>query len=148
MPVLRFATRRRVTSLVIAVVVLLGTFGMAPLLKTNFFDQGDQDTLSVKQELKPGTSLAAADAQAKKVEQVLGGLDEIADYQVTVGSSGFMAAFGGGSGANQASYQLKLKDAADSGKVTDKLRTALDKLGEDIGETTVSSGGGGFATRT
>ncbi|MFH8343420.1 efflux RND transporter permease subunit [Streptomyces sp. NPDC018045] len=141
-PVLRFATRRRVTSLVIAVVVLLGTFGMAPLLKTNFFDQGDQDTLSIKQELTPGTSLAAADAQAKKVEQVLGGLDEVEDYQVTVGSSGFMAAFGGGSGANQASYQLKLKDSADSAKVTDKLRAALDKLGKDIGETTVSSGGG------
>ncbi|MFH8406088.1 efflux RND transporter permease subunit [Streptomyces sp. NPDC018019] len=141
-PVLRFATRRRVTSIVIAVVVLLGTFGMAPLLKTNFFDQGDQNTLGVKQELAPGTSLDAADAQAKKVEKVLAGLDEVADYQVTVGSSGFMAAFGGGSGANQASYQLKLKDSADSGKVTDKLRAELGKLGKGIGETTVSSGGG------
>ncbi|MFF9811702.1 efflux RND transporter permease subunit, partial [Streptomyces coeruleorubidus] len=37
-PVLRFATRRRLTSVAIAVVVLVGTFGMAPLLKTNFFD--------------------------------------------------------------------------------------------------------------
>ncbi|WP_030664500.1 efflux RND transporter permease subunit [Streptomyces rimosus] len=146
-PVLRFATRRRITSVVIAVVVLLATFGMAPLLKTNFFDQGDQDTLSVKQELTPGTSLAASDAQAKRVEKVLAGLDEVADYQVTVGSSGFMAAFGGGSGANQASYQLKLKDAADAGKVTDKLRAELGKLGKDIGETTVSSGGGGFGNQ-
>ncbi|KAA6222340.1 efflux RND transporter permease subunit [Streptomyces albofaciens JCM 4342] len=146
-PVLRFATRRRATSVVIAVVVLLATFGMAPLLKTNFFDQGDQDTLSVKQELTPGTSLAAADAQAKRVEKVLAGLDGVADYQVTVGSSGFMAAFGGGSGANQASYQLKLKDSADSGKVTDKLRAELGKLGKDIGETTVSSGGGGFGNQ-
>lgn len=33
-PVLRFATRRRLTSVALAVVVLLGTFGMAPLLKT------------------------------------------------------------------------------------------------------------------
>ncbi|MEU2793921.1 efflux RND transporter permease subunit [Streptomyces sp. NPDC007100] len=146
-PVLRFATRRRVTSVVIAVVVLLGTFGMTPLLKTNFFDQGDQDTLSVKQELAPGTSLAAADAQAKKIERVLGDLTEVEDYQVTVGSSGFMAAFGGGSGANQASYQLKLKESADSGKVTDKLRAELDKLGKDIGDTTVSAGGGGFGNQ-
>ncbi|KOT78812.1 hydrogenase expression protein [Streptomyces rimosus subsp. pseudoverticillatus] len=146
-PVLRFATRRRITSVVIAVVVLLATFGMAPLLKTNFFDQGDQDTLSVKQELTPGTSLAASDAQAERVEKVLAGMDEVADYQVTVGSSGFMAAFGGGSGANQASYQVKLKDAADSGKVTDKLRAELGKLGKDIGETTVSAGGGGFGNQ-
>ncbi|MGW1376237.1 efflux RND transporter permease subunit [Streptomyces sp. NPDC002446] len=141
-PVLRFATRRRVTSLVIAVVILIGTFGMGPLLKTNFFDQGDQDTLTLKQELKPGTSLGAADAQAKKVEKLLAANDDIADYQVTVGSSGFMAAFGGGTGANQASYQLKLKDSADSGKVTDDLRTSLDTLGKSIGETTVTAGGG------
>ncbi|MFI9358166.1 efflux RND transporter permease subunit [Streptomyces lydicus] len=141
-PVLRFATRRRVTSLVIAVVILLGTFGMGPLLKTNFFDQGDQDTLTVKQELKPGTSLGASDAQAKKVEKLLAADDRVDNYQVTVGSSGFMAAFGGGTGANQASYQVKLKDAADSGKVTDELRASLDKLGPSIGDTTVTAGGG------
>ncbi|GAB7033991.1 efflux RND transporter permease subunit [Streptomyces sp. NPDC021749] len=141
-PVLRFATRRRVTSLVIAVVVLLGTFAMGPLLKTNFFDQGDQDTLTVKQELKPGTSLGASDAQAKKVEKLLAADDDIADYQVTVGSSGFMAAFGGGTGANQASYQLKLTNSADSGKVTDHLRAELDKLGPAIGDTTITAGGG------
>ncbi|MFJ5802954.1 efflux RND transporter permease subunit [Streptomyces decoyicus] len=141
-PVLRFATRRRITSLAIAVVILLGTFGMGPLLKTNFFDQGDQDTLTVKQELEPGTSLDAADKQAKKVEKLLAANDDLADYQVTVGSSGFMAAFGGGTGANQASYQLKLKDAADSGKVSDDLRAGLDKLGPSIGDTTVTAGGG------
>ena len=103
-PVLRFATRRRLTSVAIAVVVLIGTFGMAPLLKTNFFDQGEQEVLTVKQELKPGTSLAATDAEAKKVEKMLDGVEGVKDYQVTVGSSGFMAAFGGGTDTNQASY--------------------------------------------
>ncbi|MFE1769078.1 efflux RND transporter permease subunit [Streptomyces angustmyceticus] len=141
-PVLRFATRRRLTSLGIAVVVLLGTFAMGPLLKTNFLDQGAQDTLTLKQELKPGTSLGAADKQAARVEKVLAANDDIADYQVTVGSSGFMAAFGGGTGANQASYQLKLKDSADSDKVTDALRADLDKLGKSIGDTSFATGGG------
>ncbi|MCF3144670.1 efflux RND transporter permease subunit [Streptomyces platensis] len=141
-PVLRFATRRRITSVVIAVVILLGTFGMGPLLKTNFFDQGDQGTLTVKQELKPGTSLDASDKQAKKVEKLLADTDGVADYQVTIGSSGFMAAFGGGTGANQASYQLKLADDVDADKVTGDLRDGLDKLGTSIGETTVTAGGG------
>ncbi|MFE6743117.1 efflux RND transporter permease subunit [Streptomyces tubercidicus] len=141
-PVLRFATRRRLTSLAIAVVVLLGTFAMGPLLKTNFLDQGSQDTLTLKQELKPGTSLGAADKQAKRVEKVLAANDDIADYQVTVGSSGFMAAFGGGTGANQATYQLKLKDSEDSDKVTEALRTDLDKLGKSIGDTSFATGGG------
>ncbi|MCZ1010389.1 efflux RND transporter permease subunit [Streptomyces lydicus] len=141
-PVLRFATRRRLTSLVIAVAVLLGTFAMGPLLKTNFLDQGAQDTLTLKQELPPGTSLGAADKQAKRVEKVLAANDDIADYQVTVGSSGFMAAFGGGTGANQASYQLKLKDSADSDKVTEALRADLGKLGKSIGDTSFATGGG------
>ncbi|MFF2331334.1 MULTISPECIES: efflux RND transporter permease subunit [unclassified Streptomyces] len=140
LPVLRFATRRRVTSIVIAVVVMLGTFGMAPLLKTNFFDQGEQEVLSVKQELAPGTSLAASDAAAKKVEKVLAADQGVKDYQVTVGSSGFLAAFGGGTGSNQASYQITLKDAGDSDAVQDRLEAEFGKL-DGIGDTTISSGG-------
>ena len=97
----------------IAVVVLVGTFGMAPAAEDQLLRPGRARTvLTVKQELKPGTSLAATDEQAKKVEKLLAAIDGVEDYQVTVGSSGFMAAFGGGTGANQASYQLKLKDAA------------------------------------
>ncbi|MFC9943555.1 efflux RND transporter permease subunit [Streptomyces pratensis] len=140
-PVLRFATRRRVTSIVIAFVVLFGTFGMAPLLKTNFFDQGEQEVLSIKQELTPGTSLAAADEAAQKVEKVLAADGGVEDYQVTVGSSGFMAAFGGGSGANQASYQITLKDSADFEATQDRIDEALGKL-DGIGDTTIAAGDG------
>ncbi|MFF0516407.1 efflux RND transporter permease subunit [Streptomyces sp. Tu 4128] len=140
-PVLRFATRRRLTSVAIAVVVLIGTFGMAPLLKTNFFDQGEQEVLSVKQELKPGTSLGATDAQAKKVEKLLGDTEGVKDYQVTIGSSGFMAAFGGGTDTNQASYQIMLEDSASSEDVQDHIEDGLAKL-DGIGTTTVAAGDG------
>lgn len=140
-PVLRFATRRRLTSVAIAIVVLVGTFGMAPLLKTNFFDQGEQEVMSIKQELAPGTSLAAADEAAKKVEKVLSSTDGVKNYQVTVGSSGFMAAFGGGTGANQASYQLTLEDSASYEKTRDAIDEALGKL-DGIGDTTIAAGDG------
>ncbi|WP_282686422.1 MULTISPECIES: efflux RND transporter permease subunit [unclassified Streptomyces] len=140
-PVLRFATRRRITSLVIAVAVLLGTFGMVPLLKTNLFDAGEQEVLTVKQELAPGTSLEAADEAARKVEKVLTDDKGVEDYQVTVGSSGFMAAFGGGTGSNQASYQVTLKDAADYEDAQDRIAEALGKL-DGIGDTTIAAGDG------
>ncbi|MEV4948386.1 efflux RND transporter permease subunit [Streptomyces sp. NPDC053755] len=140
-PVLRFATRRRLTSVAIAIVVLVGTFGMAPLLKTNFFDQGEQEVLSIRQELAPGTSLAAADEAAKKVEKVLSTTDGVKDYQVTVGSSGFMAAFGGGTGANQASYQVTLEDSASYEKTRDAIDEALGGL-DGIGDTTIAAGDG------
>ncbi|MGW5476744.1 efflux RND transporter permease subunit [Streptomyces sp. NPDC004008] len=140
-PVLRFATRRRLTSVAIAVVVLIGTFGMAPLLKTNFFDQGEQQVLTVKQKLKPGTSLAATDAQAQKIEKMLAAVKGVKDYQVTVGSSGFMAAFGGGTGSNQASYTVMLDDSAKYKDVQTRVEDGLAKL-SGIGTTTVSAGDG------
>ncbi|MFA3874325.1 efflux RND transporter permease subunit [Streptomyces sp. MMCC 100] len=140
-PVLRFATRRRLISVAIAVVVLLGTFGMAPLLKTNFFDQGEQKVLSVKQELKPGTSLGATDEQAEKVEKLLGDTEGVKDYQVTIGSSGFMAAFGGGTDTNQASYQIMLEDSASYEDVQDHIEDGLAKL-DGIGTTTIAAGDG------
>ncbi|MEU7412552.1 efflux RND transporter permease subunit [Streptomyces sp. NPDC042638] len=140
-PVLRFATRRRLTSVLIAIVVLVVTFGMGGLLKTNFFDQGEQEVLTVKQKLRPGTSLAATDAQAKKVEKLLASTDGVRDYQVTVGSSGFMAAFGGGTDTNQASYQVMLADSASYDDVQRHIEDGLKKL-KGIGTTTVSAGDG------
>ncbi|MEU1939678.1 efflux RND transporter permease subunit [Streptomyces coeruleorubidus] len=140
-PVLRFATRRRLTSVAIAIVVLVGTFGMAPLLKTNFFDQGEVEVLTVKQELKPGTSLEATNAQAEKVEQLLGDTEGVKNYQVTIGSSGFMAAFGGGTDTNQASYQVTLDDSASYEDVQDRVEKGLAGL-KGIGTTTITAGDG------
>jgi HAE1 family hydrophobic/amphiphilic exporter-1 len=140
-PVLRFATRRRLTSVLIAVVVLVATFGMTPLLKTTFFDSGDQKVLSIKQKLAPGTSLAATDAEAKKVEKLLAATKGVKDYQVTVGSSGFMAAFGGSTDTNQASYQVMLEDSASADDVRADIENGLHKL-SGIGTTTVNAGDG------
>ncbi|WP_318203949.1 efflux RND transporter permease subunit [Streptomyces sp. SCL15-4] len=140
-PVLRFATRRRLTSVLIAVAVLAVTFGMSGLLKTNFFDQGEQEVLTIKQKLKPGTSLAATDAGARRVEKLLASTEGVKDYQVTVGSSGFMAAFGGGTDTNQASYQVMLEDSASYDEVRQHLEDGLKKL-DGVGSTTVSAGDG------
>ncbi|MFF9586759.1 efflux RND transporter permease subunit [Streptomyces achromogenes] len=140
-PVLRFATRRRLTSVLIAIVVLVVTFGMSGLLKTNFFDQGEQEVLTIKQKLKPGTSLAATDAQARRVEKLLASTEGVKDYQVTVGSSGLLAAFGGGTDTNQASYQVMLEDSASYDEVQRHLEEGLKKL-DGIGTTTVSAGDG------
>lgn len=65
-PVLRFATRRRLTSLVIAAAVLIGTFGMASLLKTNFFDQGETQQLSISQELPPAAAWARPTSRPRR----------------------------------------------------------------------------------
>ncbi|MER5840694.1 efflux RND transporter permease subunit [Streptomyces prasinus] len=139
--VLGFATRRRLASLGIAAVVLIGTLGMTPLLKTNFFDPGEQPVLTVRQELEPGTSLAATDEQAKKVEKLLGDTEGVKDHQVTIGSSGFMAAFGGGTDTNQATYQVMLEESASSQDVQERIEKGLADL-DGIGTATIAAGDG------
>ncbi|GAA1565808.1 efflux RND transporter permease subunit [Streptomyces globosus] len=138
---LGLVTRRRVTTLVLAAVVFVATLGMTPLLKTNFFDQGDQAVLTVKQQLPAGTSLAASDEASRRVEKALDGVEGVKDHQVTVGSSGFLAAFGGGTGSNQATFQVVLDDAVESEDVKKRIEDALAKL-DGIGDTSISAGGG------
>jgi len=91
--------------------------------------------------LKPGTSLAATDVQAQKVEQLLADVKGVKDYQVTIGSSGFLAAFGGGTDTNQASYQIMLEDSASADDVQDRIEEGLGKL-SGIGTTTIAAGDG------
>ncbi|MFJ7259989.1 efflux RND transporter permease subunit [Streptomyces globosus] len=138
---LGLVTRRRVTTLVLAAVVFVATLGMTPLLKTNFFDQGDQAVLTVKQQLPAGASLAASDEASRRVEKALDGVEGVKDHQVTVGSSGFLAAFGGGTGSNQATFQVVLDDAGESEDVKKRIEDALAKL-DGIGDTSISAGGG------
>jgi HAE1 family hydrophobic/amphiphilic exporter-1 len=144
LPVIRFATRRRWTTLLIGVLILLGTFGLSTQLKTNFLDQSGQDSLSISQELPVGTSLATTDAAAKQIEAVLAARDDVKTYQVTVGNGEFNP-FLGSAGASGATFQVGLEEGADAVQAIDDLRAEFDKM-TGIGEVAVggdSSGLGG-----
>jgi HAE1 family hydrophobic/amphiphilic exporter-1 len=142
-PVLGFTTRRRWLTVSLAVLLFLLTVGSAGLLKTNFFDQSGETTLTITQTLPVGTGLAATDAAAQQVEQVLARTDGIAVYQTTVGAGG---AFGfGGGGTNVATTSITLADDAKALDMQARLRDDL--AGLDAGEIKVDagSGGGGFS---
>jgi HAE1 family hydrophobic/amphiphilic exporter-1 len=141
-PILRFATRRRLVTLAMAVLVFFGTAAMVPLLQTNFIDSSGQNTLSLRQELPVGTSLAATDAAAKKVEDVLGEVDAVETYQVTIGSQQGFAAFAGGGDAATASFSITLKEGSDTTAVESDLRARAEAL-TGAGQITVGAGGGG-----
>jgi len=147
LPVIRFATTRRWTTLAIGVLILIGTFGLSTQLKTNFLDQSGQDSISLRQELPVGTSLAATDTAAKQVEAVLAARDDVKTYQVTVGNGEFNP-FAGSAGASAASYQVGLDEGADAEKVSDDLRAKFDTM-SGIGEITIGEdsglGGSGLA---
>ncbi|WP_433555167.1 efflux RND transporter permease subunit [Pseudonocardia xinjiangensis] len=147
LPVLHAAIRRPVIALGVAVAILAGTVALVPLLQTNFLGDAGGDTLSVSQELAPGTGLPEADAAAKRVEQVLGDTAGVASYQVTVGSpDGASGRFGfpGGSGGTATRFSVTLADDADATAVADSLRDRLASLGtsDQVGTLTVQAGQG------
>ncbi|MEU4725245.1 efflux RND transporter permease subunit [Nonomuraea dietziae] len=145
LPVLRFATRRRLVTVLIGVVVFAGTMGLAGRLETNFIDSSGQDTISVSQRMPVGTDLATTDAAATKVERVLAELEGVRSYQVNVGGGNAMMG-GTGGGADRVSYSLTAEEGANTAALQERLRAELKGL-SGVGEVTVGGqGGGGFAS--
>ncbi|MFI7130847.1 efflux RND transporter permease subunit [Nonomuraea sp. NPDC050153] len=148
LPVLRFATRFKLVTILIGVAVFIGTMGLAGGLQTNFLDSSGQNTISLSQKMPVGTDLATTDKAAKQVEGVLKGLDGVETYQVNVGGGNAMQGGAVGGGADRASYSVTVKEDADPDKVQQQLRERIDGL-SGVGEVTVGgAGGGGFSSDT
>ncbi|GIH51028.1 hydrophobic/amphiphilic exporter-1, HAE1 family [Microbispora rosea] len=142
LPVLRFATRRRLVTVLIGVVVFAATMALAPNLKTNFLDNSGNDTTQISQRMPVGTDLATTDAAAKKVEEVLAADGGVKSYQVTVGGGNrFLGGVGGSS--DRASFSVTLKEGVETSALEDRLRQRLESL-KGIGDVTVGGSGGGF----
>lgn len=142
LPALRLTLRHPIVTLVASALVFVLTMGGASMLKTDFMGSQGGNTLQASQKLPAGSSLDAADAAAKKVEQVLGARPEIETYQVTVGGASMEAAFTGGAGSsNKVSYAITLKEKADVKAVQDAVTAEVKKL-SDIGEFEFSGGHG------
>ncbi|MFD0855717.1 efflux RND transporter permease subunit, partial [Actinomadura adrarensis] len=141
-PVIGFATKFRKSVLAGAVVILIGTFALAGGLKTAFIGEQDTPSLTVSQELAPGTSLATTDAAAKRAEQIIDSIDGVDSYQVTAGSQGPFSM----GGAETASYTVVLEEGSDADAISETLKTRLNGL-SGAGEFTVaSSDGTGFSS--
>ncbi|SDI34188.1 efflux RND transporter permease subunit [Nonomuraea jiangxiensis] len=147
LPVLRFATRFKLVTVLIGIAVFVGTMGLAGRLQTNFLDSSGQNTLSMSQRMPVGTDLATTDEAAKKVEAALAGLGGVESYQVNVGGGGGGLQGGGqGGSADRASYSVTLTEDADTAKVEQELRDKVSAL-SGVGEVTVGgAGGGGFSS--
>ncbi|MEV4567885.1 efflux RND transporter permease subunit [Nonomuraea sp. NPDC049419] len=147
LPVLRFATRFKLVTILIGVAVFVATMGLAGSLRTNFLDASGQNTLSLSQRMPVGTDLATTDKAAAKVEEVLADQAGVETYQVNVGGGNAMTG-GLGGGADRASFSVTLGEDADAAVVERELREKINGL-SGVGEVTVGgAGGGGFATDT
>jgi HAE1 family hydrophobic/amphiphilic exporter-1 len=125
--------------------VLGGTVAMSPLLATDLLGRSGENSMTVRQAMPAGTSLAKASASAIRVENVLRGIDGVKDVQSTTGNAqtGFSALLS--SGASNSTFTVVTDEKANQGKLQDTVRSELAQLG-DAGKITVGSQQGGFGT--
>ncbi|HEY3463764.1 MAG TPA: efflux RND transporter permease subunit [Amycolatopsis sp.] len=139
LPVIRFATKRRLTVVLLALLIFAGTVGLATRLNTNFLDQSGGTTLNMTQKLPAGTSVEAKEKAATAVEQALAAEPAVETYQVSVGGGG---AFGFGGGTSTSISVTVAKDT-DLDALSDRLRSKLTSRPE-LGEIKIGADASGF----
>ncbi len=144
LPVLRWAVRKPVVVVLLAVVVLGGTVASLPFVTTNYLGDSGQNTFTVTQDLKAGSSLAVQSDSARKVERALQDVAGVDTVQTTIGTSGqsIQAAFGGG-GTASVQYAVTTDADADQTTIQADARKSLKRI-DGVGEITIASSGGGF----
>ncbi|WP_190394395.1 efflux RND transporter permease subunit [Nocardiopsis quinghaiensis] len=142
LPVIRWITTWRKTATVVTLVSTLAIFGgtiaMATNSETDWMGEAEQNTYTVVQELEPGTSLEAADAEAAKVEELLGGMAWIETYQTNIGGDPLM-----GGGPDQIDYTITADPESDQLRNRDVLREEFADLDTEYEPRLDSSGGMG-----
>ncbi|WP_261784093.1 efflux RND transporter permease subunit [Curtobacterium sp. TC1] len=144
LPVLRWVVRKPVVVILLAVIVLGGTAATLPFVTTNYLGDSGQNTFTVTQDLKAGSSLAVQSDSARKVERALQDVDGVETVQTTIGTSGqsIQAAFGGG-GSASVQYAVTTDAEADQPTIQADARKSIGAI-KDVGEVTIASSGGGF----
>ncbi|WP_438354573.1 efflux RND transporter permease subunit [Microbacterium sp. CJ88] len=145
LPVLRWTLKHSWVTLALALLVLVGTGALAPLMKTNFLGDSGQNTFTMTQDIGAAPSLDAEDAAAKKVEDAIRGIDGIRNVQTSIGSSGsaLRDAFSGGSSG--ITYSITTDAGVDQVALRERVQSAVSSL-TDVGTITVAGSGGGFAS--
>jgi HAE1 family hydrophobic/amphiphilic exporter-1 len=146
LPIVRWTVRFPAITLIAALIVMAGSFGLATTLKTNFIGSSGPNTLTVTQTLPAGTSLDAMDDASSPVEDGLREVDGIETVQVSIGSSGnsFRSFFGGGASIT---YSVTTDEDVDQERIQQDVRDLIDGLDPDeVGEVSLASGGSSFAS--
>jgi HAE1 family hydrophobic/amphiphilic exporter-1 len=150
-PVLKWALGHRAFTLVIAILLFVGSLGLLPLIGTSFMSGMSEKSLTVNIQMPPGTDARVTSGVASEVEALLKDNQEIKSYYTTVGTStsltGAIGAASGG-GSNTAQISVYLKSRADVDKEAEALSLACEGIagGEGIAVSTSESGGGmGFS---
>jgi len=143
LPILRTTQKHPVITVVASFMILVFTFGLVPLLKTDFIGGSGSSGFVINQELKPGATLKQESAAAGKLEDIVLKVDGVDVVQTTIGASGDgRVAFGAAAGG--ITMQIIVKDGFDVTEVQNTVTKAAEGKTE-LGTLKFGSGGGGFS---
>ena len=140
LPVIRWTLKFPAITLLMAILVLVGTGFLATGLKTTFIGDSGQNTLTVTQSLENGASLEALDDAATEVESVLLDIEGIETVQASIGSGqgSLRAIFGGRS---DVTFSITTDSAVDQTELQAAVRDALAEI-DNAGEVSLQAAGG------
>jgi HAE1 family hydrophobic/amphiphilic exporter-1 len=143
LPVLRTTQKHPVITVTASVLVLLFTFGLVPLLKTDFIGGSGSSGFVMNQELAPGATLTQKDKASARLEKVALATAGVDVVQTSIASSGDgRVAFGAKAGG--ITIQVIVKDGFDVAEVQQKITDKV-KADASFGDVKFGSGGGGFS---
>ncbi|NQX12592.1 efflux RND transporter permease subunit [Microbacteriaceae bacterium VKM Ac-2855] len=147
MPIIHWTLKHSVATVLIAVVILIGTGALYPFMKTNFLGSSGQNTFTVSQKIATGSSLDAQDAVAQQASAAIQAVPGVETVQLSIGSSGssLRDAFAGG-GASAISYSVTTDESADQETVQAGVRDAFDGIADAADVSVAASSGFGASS--
>ncbi|WP_230672030.1 efflux RND transporter permease subunit [Rathayibacter sp. Leaf248] len=141
-PIIAWTLKHSVVTVLLSLLVLVGTGALYPLMKTNFLGASGQNTFTVTQTVPVGQSLDAQDVTAQASSTAILDVDGVETVQLSIGSSGggLQSAFGGGGGSS-ISYSVTTDESADQEVVQSEVRDALGEVA-DPDDISVSAASG------
>ncbi|MGP9601907.1 efflux RND transporter permease subunit [Brachybacterium sp. AOP42-E1-35] len=118
---------RRLVTVGAAILVLVGTVFLIPLVNISFLGDTGQNIASLTQTLPAGSSLEQSSEKATESEEALLEIDGVQTVQTTIGGGGL--GFGGG-GENEVSFSITTDPDADQEALLDEMVTTLEALPE------------------
>ncbi|KQO01170.1 efflux RND transporter permease subunit [Paenibacillus sp. Leaf72] len=122
--IIRSALKRKALVLGSAVVLLIGSLGMIPLIGVAFLPTSATPSLAIDVALPAQSSLTQTDEVSGKVEAYLSKLENVESYEVSVGGAGANPLQSSG-GNNKATITVQFAEGSDMAQLTSKLQTEL-----------------------
>ncbi|WP_169306661.1 efflux RND transporter permease subunit [Cohnella pontilimi] len=129
---LRGSLRRRGWVVSLAALLLIGSFGLVPLLGVTFLPSGQVSSFSVNVALPSKTELAKTDELAHHVESYFKQISEVESTRLSIGFNNKGRMGNGILKQNEADFFVQLKENAELTLVVERVKSELPKLVSEI----------------